>query len=147
MKQVRLLTLICISILLAGCVATAKGTLYKSTPEPKASKAQVVVYSNPTTNTMVPEINMMDNKESVGTFINGEYLIYNTYPGKHRLWGDSQIIDSPVEVTLEAGKTYYFRYTSKFIPYASRSWLRAVKADEATAELASCCLDGIEVAK
>ncbi len=147
MKKLNLLLTICLSIIVVGCASAPKVALYTSTPEVKPGKAQVIVYSHPKINAYAPSAMIIDNDQNVGTLISGQFLIYNTKPGKHKVWGDSALIDSPLETTFEEGKTYYFRYISKYIPYASRTWLKPIEESVATAELATCCTDGVEKSK
>lgn len=143
-KKLNVLGIILTALALSACNATTKGTYYKETPVAKIGQAQIVFYSNPKKNAWVGAAKIMDNDTEVGTLINGQFFIYDAAPGKHKIWGNSSLIDTPEEITVEAGKTYYYRYISKYIPYASRTWLKVVDEETAKTELAECCKDGIE---
>ena len=152
MKKISLIAYITLSVLLVGCSTTAikpKGSPYTSTPKVKAGKAQIVFYSYTAVNGWIESaaIKVDSKKNTVGTLVTNQFWVYDIEPGEHRVWGESGFIDSPTQQNFEEGKTYYFRYISKFIPYASRTWLRPVDEKKAKEELASCCSDGVEIAK
>ncbi len=144
MKNLKLLAFIFMSITLVGCGTTPKGSLYTASPEVKNGKAQIVFYSYPEVNAFAYTATIKNNGQEIGQLINGQFLVLDIEPGSHKIWGDSKLIDTPLEMDVEAGKTYYLRYISKYIPYASRTWLKPVEEIAATEELSKCCLDGIE---
>lgn len=64
----------------------------------------------------------VDEKENaIGTLIKGQFLIHDINPAEHKVWGESSLIDTPEILNFEEGKTYYFRYISRNIPFASRT--------------------------
>lgn len=137
-----------LTLFLGACSST--GPLFVDAAPPSGGKALVYIYRNPAAAFAVRSASFsVDGSDVAGLLQNGYTYVYLT-PGHHafKQWwpywpGDigtvANDIDLPVEV--EAGQTYYYRFTTGFESVASAPLMRfewaltRVPADQGRAEL------------
>ena len=140
LKYLKLSFLVITLIILTGCAAT--GNPFTSAPEAKEDKAIVVFYRPKQHQGSAVSIQLQDNDKDIGLLQNGQFIIYETEPGKHEFRTNTAAIDKAVTLEVEGGKTYYFA-TSIRVGFWVGSWvLTRVFDDQAIEELKVCCKDG-----
>jgi hypothetical protein len=148
-RNLSLVTLIVIAaVLLVGCSSTAP-SVSESTATPAATASTPSTPAVPSTASAAPAIGdsaimtVYRKKGFVGAMLNtsvyvdgteiaeldpGTFVKVKLTPGTHRVWSDEE--DDAVNVTAEAGKTYFFRMV-----LATGMWKghgKMVAVDEAT---------------
>lgn len=98
-------------LILIGCTS-ASGPLYTEkdysrTPAP--GKALVYVYRVDTFIAATVTADFLDNGKNVGALNVGGYITYEADPGEHELLTETSRIDKIVNLSMDAGKTYYIR--------------------------------------
>ncbi len=73
----------------------------------------------------------------VGINRGSSYFFVDVTPGKHILWSKSENVDA-LEVTFEAGKTYYLQQQVQLGGFRARTKLKMLDATEGPAALAKC---------
>lgn len=142
MKSLFSLAILAVLAFLSGCAAT--GSLYQPTKQIKPGYAHVVFYRPSAFQGGAVSWTVSNNDQRLLSLKNGQFVTQDMTPGDYKLHTSTGAIDRPLEITLEADKTYYIRTDMRVGMWVGSIALTRVYDEQALQELATCCKSGIK---
>ena len=118
-------------------------TFTKDHPEGTVKPGQALLYvMRPTSMGYAIKSFFFVDDTIVGINRGSSYFFVDVAPGKHVFWSKSENTDA-LEMTVEAGKTYYLQQQVQMGGFRARTKLKALNDEEGRATLAKCSKHGV----
>jgi len=125
--------------LVSGCASGARFSSVEPTP---TNKSAIYFYRPAEYVGAAIRFSVLDNGKEALAIKNGQFIRYETTPGKHKFVTDTSMIDKELNINLDPGETYYIKVGLDTGMWTSTVRLNKLYPDQATEEMKSCCRSG-----
>ena len=132
------------ALFLSGCASVPMGSQEsdakaKTFTAPSPGKAGLYIFRNSFVGAALTKTLSVDGKP-IGTSANKVYFYKEIPAGKHTIATQSEFSDNVLEITVEAGKTYFIRQYIKMGAFVGGANLELVSDEEGKKEVLQCSL-------